>query len=343
MKNEINTAGNGKSNEQIALSVLQEYGIKPESLTVIQSGGIKTVWKLRSQGRLLCLKRLRQTIDKALFSVNAQIFVKNSGGLVPGVIPSLKGQPIVEYDDQLFVLYEWVDGSDLSFSNTADLKKAVQGLARFHIATKGYKPPVDARVSTKIGKWPEQYASMKNKLTVWKDTAASRPVQSTYTAYLKHTDKMIALADTALTRLAASAYSTLSAEGSKALVLCHQDYGKGNALSTAEGIYIIDLDGVTFDLPARDLRKIIGKQAENHGQWRAETITNILGWYSEINPQSRAETEILLTDLLYPHWYYGLVKNRFQNEKPVKAEEIERMARLEESKVRVLAAMFEKG
>jgi spore coat protein I len=259
LKNEIVAAGTGKSNDQTALSVLSEYGIKPESLTVIQSGGIKTVWKLRSSGRLLCLKRLRQTIDKARFSVNAQIYVKNNGGLVPGVIPSLKGQPITEYEGQLFVLYEWIDGNDINFGNPADLKKAIQGLARFHIATKGYRPPVDSRVSTKLGKWPEQYASMKNKLTVWKDTAASRPVQPTYTSYLKHTDAMTAIADMALARLSASSYDALSAEGSDSVVLCHQDYGKGNALCAADGIYIIDLDGVTFDLPARDLRKIIGK------------------------------------------------------------------------------------
>ncbi len=343
MKNEKIAAGTGKSDEQTAMSVLREYGIQPESLTVIQSGGIKTVWKLRASGRWLCLKRLRQTIDKAQFSVNAQIYVKNSGGLVPGVIPSLKNQPIAEYEGQLFVLYEWIDGSDLNFSNAADLKKAIQGLARFHLASKGFRPAGDARVSTKVGKWPEQYTSMKNKLTAWKDTAASRPVQPAYTAYLRHTDAMTALADTALAQLSASSYDKLSSEGSGSLVLCHQDYGKGNALSTADGIYIIDLDGVTFDLPARDLRKIIGKQAQNLGQWRAETITNILGWYSEVNPQSRAETEILLTDLLYPHWYYGLVKNRFQNEKPLKAEEIERAARLEESKVRVLSELLKKG
>jgi spore coat protein I len=38
-------------------------------------------------------------------------------------------------------------------------------------------------------------------------------------------------------------------------VLCHQDYGKGNALLTDEGVMVIDLDNVSFDLPARDLRK----------------------------------------------------------------------------------------
>jgi spore coat protein I len=342
LKNEIVAAGTGKPNDQIAAEVLREYGIRPENITVIQSGGIKTVWKLRASGRQLCLKRLRQTIDKARFSVNAQIYVKNSGGLVPGVVPNLKGQPITEYEGQLFVLYEWIDGNDISFGNPADLKKAVQGLARFHIASKGYKPPADSRVSTKLGRWPEQYTSMKNKLTAWKETAASRSAQPACSAYLKHTDAMIRLADSALAQISASGYDALTAEGSDAIVLCHQDYGKGNALSASNGIYIIDLDGVTFDLPARDLRKIIGKQAENHGQWRSETITNILDWYSQVNPQSRAEREVLLTDLLYPHWYYGLVKNQFQNEKPLRAADIERIARLEESKVQILSTLFKR-
>ncbi len=340
MKNNIDFTDTGKSLDQISRDVLREYCILPESISVIQSGAIKTVWKLRSAGRQLCLKRLRQTIDKAQFSVNAQIHIKNSGGLVPGIVLSAKGQPIVEYDGQLFVLYEWIDGSDLNFGDPADLKRAVQGLARFHIASKGYKPADEARVSTKLGKWPEQYTSMKNKMTAWKQTAAPLSGQPAYSAYLKYTDSMLGLADRALAHIAASKYAALTSEGSNTIVLCHQDFGKGNAVSAASGIYVIDLDGVTFDLPARDLRKIIGKQAENHGRWQSETITNVLDWYSQINPQSKAERDILLTDILYPHWYYGLVKNIFQNEKPVKAAEIERIARLEESKLQVVEALF---
>lgn len=326
--------------DKIAKDVLMSYGIKPDSIRVVQSGSIKTVWKISAAGKQLCLKRLRQTMDKAQFSVNAQIYIKRSGGLVPGIILDKNNRPIVQYNDQLFVLYEWIDGKDLNFGNPAEFKQAVQGLARFHIATKGYKPDNGVRVSSKLGKWPEQYASMKAKLAAWKEIAAANPSIASNQAYIKYCTSMINIANQAIEKLSQSEYGRLAASGSTSVVLCHQDYGKGNALAAGNDVFILDLDGVTFDLPARDLRKIIGKQAENRGQWQAATINDIIGWYSEVNPLSSAEKNTVYIDLLFPHWFYGLVKNQFQGGKTLRASEIERIARLEEAKVPILNAIM---
>jgi spore coat protein I len=330
------TEGTGESLEKLALEVLKRYGLIPDSMTVIQSGAIKTVWKIKVNNRLLCLKRLRQTIDKARFSVNAQIHIKNSGGLVPGIISDTGRQLVVQYNDQLFVLYEWINGTDLNFGTPSDLKRAVQGLAHFHIASKGYHPEDDSRVSTKLGKWPEQYGSMKNKLAVWRENALGNLSQPHFAAYVRYSDSMINLANQAIEKLDRSKYGQLTGENSPSIVLCHQDYGKGNAIAAGGDIYVLDLDGVTFDLPARDLRKIIGKIAENKGRWDANSIREILGWYAEVNPQNEDERETLYTDLLFPHWFYGLVKNLFQGGKPLKATEIERIVRLEEAKVPII-------
>lgn len=331
-----NTDSSDKSLDKLALDVLNQYGIVPESITVIQGGAIKTVWKLKAAGRQLCLKRLRQTIDKASFSVEAQIYIKNAGGLVPGVILDKNKQPIVQYNDQLFVLYEWINGTDLNFGDPTDLRKAVQGLAYFHIASRGYKANDASRVSTKLGKWPDQYGSMKNKLAVWKEVAAGNISQSYNSAYLKYCDSMISIANQAIDRLGKSKYNLLAADNSSSIVLCHQDYGKGNALAAGSDIFVLDLDGVTFDLPARDLRKIIGKIAENKGQWQYGNIKDIISWYTEVNPLNDDEREALYTDLMFPHWFYGLVKNLFQGGKPLKAAEIEKIAKLEEAKIPVL-------
>lgn len=333
-----NTGSSDKSLDKIALDVLNQYGIVPESMSVIQGGAIKTVWKVKANGKLLCLKRLRQTIDKARFSVNAQIYIKNAGGLVPGVILNKSKQPIVQYNDQLFVLYEWISGTDLNFGNPSDLRRAVQGLAHFHIASKGYKPDDDSRVSTKLGKWPDQYNSMKNKLTEWNNIAEGNLSQPNYTAYTKYINSILNIAAQSIERLGKSKYSLLSGENSNSIVLCHQDYGKGNALAAGSDVIVLDLDGVTFDLPARDLRKIIGKIAENKGQWQAGTIKDILGWYMEVNPLNEDERETLYTDLMFPHWFYGLVKNLFQGGKSIKAVEIERISKLEEAKIPILKA-----
>lgn len=331
-----------KADDSLALNVLKEYGITPGSLAMVQGGSIKTVWKLSANGRQLCLKRLKQTIDKASFSVNAQIYVRQNGGKVPGIIPNKSGQPITVYRDQLFVLYEWISGNDLDFAVPEQLKQAIEGLAEFHAASKDYIPEDQSRISTKLGKWPEQYGSIKNKLTEWKKIALNSGTAPAHQMYASCADSVAGIAGRAIERLEASEYHRLTKEGSPSIVLCHQDFGKGNVLAAPDGVYVLDLDGVTFDLPARDLRKVIGKLADNAGQWSADTISRVLGWYTSKYPLTDDEKEILYIDLMFPHRFYGLVKNLYQNGKALKASEIERIARLEEAGEALLTTLLKK-
>lgn len=328
--------------EATATHVLGRYSINPEKLVLIQAGTIKTVWKVNASGSWLCLKRLKQTLDKALFSVNAQIYIRNSGGKVPGIILNRDRQAITEYEGQLFVLYGWINGSDLNFTLTTDFRKAVQGLAAFHVASRGYIPNEQCRISTKLRKWPDQYNSMKRRMLEWKEVSSGASKEP-YQAYLAYIDQIIALADLALKRLSESDYLHLTQEGSPSIVLCHQDFGRGNVLDAADGTYVIDLDGVTYDLPARDLRKIIGKACENAGLWSCDTIEQILSWYTQINPLSEKEKDILYTDLTYPHWFFGLVKNLFQKGKSLRPSEIEKIARFELSKEEALAVLLKRS
>jgi len=327
--------------QKLAFGVLKEYNLIPVKVSVIQSGSIKTVWKVETQSHMLCLKRLKQTYDRALFSVNAQIHIKKSGGKVPAIVPAANKQSIVQYNDQLFVLYEWIAGKDLNFLNASDLPSAVQGLAEFHIASKGYETVGSARISSKLGKWPEQYLSMQNKFTSWKDTAQSNASSSSHSSYLQHVDAITDIANRALEYLNKSSYASLTAPGSSSIVLCHQDYGKGNAISTDKGVFVLDLDGVTFDLPARDLRKIIGKLSENKGQWDVNTIHRVVELYCKTNPLPIEEKKVLYIDLLYPHWFYGLVKNQYLNNKALKPSEIEKIAKLERAKVPLLTSFIQ--
>ena len=329
--------------DRLAKDVLQNYNIVPDSITVIQSGSIKTVWKVKTKGTTLCLKRLKQTFDKSLFSVNAQIYIKNKDGNVPGIITDTKNHSIVQHNEQLFVLYEWIAGEDLNFSVQEDLILALHGLAKFHIKSKGYLPIEGSRISTKLGKWPEQYISMANKLVSWKEISKSKSTMSGYSAFLKHVDPILDISYRAVEMLEKSSYKDMTADDSGYWVLCHQDFGRGNAILTEKDVFVIDLDGVTYDLPSRDLRKIIGKHAENKGKFETQDANNILHWYSQINPLSSKEREILYIDLMYPHWFYGLTKNIFLNNKQVKSDEIDKIAKLEQSKGSILNALLMRG
>lgn len=330
-----------KDLENLAVRVLQEYNITAQNIAIIQSGGIKAVWKIHTPDKILCLKRLRQTYDKVQFSANAQVYIKNSGGNVPGILLNREGQPIVQYNDQLFIVYEWLEGKDLNFSNSADLEAALGGLAAFHKASKGYQYPEAARESSKFGRWPEQYTSMKNRFVTWKDIALNNKSNSAHASYLKNADSMIELADLALNLIDKSQYKNLSTPDSDLKVLCHQDFGKGNAISTSQGIIVLDLDSVTYDFSARDLRKIIGKLAVEGDGFNISKINDILNWYSRGNSITEAEKKILYIDLLFPHWFHAMIKDQYINNKMVSSSEIEKMVRFEKGKVPSLMKLLE--
>ena len=323
---------------QLAQKVLQYYGITPEGIRIIQSKGLKTLWKFSHEGMNMCLKRLRHSKEKVLFSVHAQMHINQRGGSVPDVILNQSGSAVTNHDGQLFVLYGWIDGRDLNFDNPGDLALAVEGLAGVHKASVGYKPPEGARVSSKLGKWPGQYQSMRTRLAEWKELARPRQ-QPNFQCFLKHAGRMLEIADRAIEAVHNSCYAALTGEEYSSYPLCHQDYGRGNVLWSDGKAYVLDFDGVTYDLVARDLRKIIGKQMEDGGGWNGARINEIIKWYENGNKLTDEEKEILTVDLMFPHWFFAEVKDLFKKNKPVPAGKIERAARFEEAKIPVLKGL----
>ena len=326
--------------QDIARSVLAQYDIEPVKIQVVQQGGIKTVWKVITGNDTFCLKRLKHTKEKALFSDEAQRYIRSKGGLVPDIILNRAHEAITDRNDELFVLYEWIEGKQLNFGNKEDFMAAMEGLAHFHKSSKGYRPPEGARVSTKIAKWPDQYRSMLNRLTEWKSVSARKAGTPVHDAYLKWVDPIIALGEKAIRYLEGSSYGDLSAPNSQAIVLCHQDYGKGNGLLTPDGVWILDMYGVTFELAARDLRKIILKTMEDKGKWHEESMLEIISWYERANTLSMEEKRMVYIDTLFPHGFFGTVKNQFQKNKPVKAWSIEQIGRIEMSKENSLESLI---
>ena len=176
---------------ELAEKVLLEYKIMPQNLKMLQSKGLKTLWKLMYKNTPLCLKRLNQSLEQALFSVNAQIYIFNNGGNVPKIYPNAKGNPITEYNGQLFVLYSWVDGRDMNLEDPKDLALALQALSKFHTDSIGYEPPTTAIISSKLGNWPNQYESMKNRMLKIKELCKQNPNNTSYSTYIKSVDPIV--------------------------------------------------------------------------------------------------------------------------------------------------------
>jgi len=321
---------------ELGTKVLVEYNITPQNLQTLQSKGLKTLWKFTYKGTTLCLKRLKHSMEEALFSVNAQIYILNNGGNVPKIYPNTKGNFITEYNGQLFVLYSWINGRDMNLENPKDLALALQALSKFHVDSIGYEPPTTAIISTKLGKWPTQYESMKNRMLKIKELCMQTPNNTSYSTYIKHVDPIIEICNKTIDLINNSAYSTLCSINQKESCLCHQDFGTGNVMLSKEGSTVIDLDGVTYDLPIRDLRKIIGKRMMKFQDFNVDTIKSILKYYETNNTLAPEQKKVLIIDLMFPHWFFGLVKTLHKNPKQIGSDKIFAISKFEQNKFSIL-------
>jgi spore coat protein I len=325
---------------ELGRKVLLEYNITPQNLQTLQSKGLKTLWKFTYNGTTLCLKRLKHSFEEALFSVNAQIYILNNGGKVPKIYPNSKGSPITLFNEQLFVLYSWVDGRDMNLENPKDLALALQALSKFHIDSIGYEPPATAIISSKLGKWPTQYESMKNRMLKIKELCIQTPNNASFSTYLKLVDPIIEICNKTINLINNSPYSALCSITQKESCLCHQDFGTGNVMLSKEGSTVIDLDGVTYDLPIRDLRKIIGKSMMKSQNCNINAFESILKYYETNNTLSPEQKKVLKIDLMFPHWFFGLVKTLHKNPKPIGSDKISSVSRFEQNKFSILKTLL---
>lgn len=316
----------------LAHKVLSSYSIQPKEIRIIQSGGMKTVWKVRSTQGTYCLKRLRRPLEKVHFSIQAQHHLASKKANVPSIIKTKTGELFVENKEQVFVLYDWIPGKDLKFTKASHLRKAVEGIAKFHIASKGFVPPVSCLESTKWGRWPHHYESMLERFKQWK---ASKKQPKVAGVFHKNVDEMINNGEKALKLLNNSYYPTwLTIEKEKGL--CHQDYGEGNALLLNNDVTVLDLDGATYDLPHRDLRKIIIKQMSEKGKWDPSICKNIISWYTAIHPLSTEQLKVLYIDCFFPHEFHATAKNPYHKNKSISASELDEAVNMEKSKAKHL-------
>jgi len=114
-----------------------------------------------------------------------------------------------------------------------------------------------------------------------------------------------------LERLKASAYPKMVSMGEPHWGLVHQDYGWSNGQNGPGGLWVIDLDGVSYDLPFRDLRKLITSTMDDMGTWDVSWMRGMIEAYHKANPLDKESFEVLLIDMAMPNEFYKHLKEMF--------------------------------
>jgi CotS family spore coat protein len=296
---------------EMAQRVLNFYDFNIHHMTVMaikdKQGG--AIWKIDTDKGPFSLKLLHRRPTRSKFSLGAQEYlVKEKRARVPAIIQTKTGENYVEMGGKLWFVAQWIETLRELPQDLEGTKKLCYALGEFHKLSQGYVPPTEAENVSRIHRWPRTYERMEKKLGWFRDIAnaysempASSTILSVLDLYQEQTKQARML-------LEDSSYPEIVSKGTRVAGLVHQDYGWSNAQVADDGVWVIDLDGVSYDITIRDLRKLIVDRMHFLEMWDINWIREMIQAYDQANPITNEVYQMLLIDLSLPNLFYKNVK-----------------------------------
>lgn len=297
-------------------AVLEAYDCPEASVVAETVKAKKAVWLVQTPDGGRVLKKSPLSEGRLRFVLAAAEHLRAQGIRLPAILPTRDGRPYVAVPEGLFFMMERVQGRNPSYEEPAEREAILQGLARFHRASKGFSAADYPEARIQLGGWPQLYLKRLEALQLplgegafWE---AARP----------HHPVMVEAARAALERLQRSAYHRWTERVREDGGLCHQDFAAGNLLLEPTGeLAVLDLDSISVEIPARDLRKILLKVLKRSPTWDHELATAMLTAYHQVHPLAPDEYEVVQADLIFPHLYHGLVDKYRRGREPTWSED----------------------
>lgn len=297
--------------EMLARQVMEQYDMQVNEMVLITSKPDKgaAIWRINTDKGNRSIKVLHRRPQRSLFSIGAQEYMSGLGYRVPSFIPTRDGSIYVEAGGKLWIVTEWIE--PLLPVSKIDLEGAAElcfGLGEFHKNSKGYVPPYGSERSSRIYRWTKYYEEIIAEIGWFRDIAQAYPETAASGSLLAVVDDFERQAIEVFEKFKLSPYTKMIAKGEPHWGLAHQDYGWSNGQMGPGGIWVIDLDGVSYDLPFRDLRKLITSTMDDMGVWDVTWIRGMIDAYHQANPIDQETFEILWLDMAFPNEFYKHVK-----------------------------------
>jgi CotS family spore coat protein len=297
--------------EELARQVMERYDMNVSGMMLVTAKPDKggAIWRIDTNHGPRSIKVLHRTPNRSLFSIGAQDYLVQQGARVPALIPTKAGNLYVVAGGKAWIVTEWVEPlTPVSKIELGEVQELCRGLGEFHRLSRGYVPPFGAVKASRLYRWPKYYEKIITKLQWFEEIAniySEFPASSTLQTMLAQVKTEAA---DYYQMFRDSAYERMVGMGEPYWGLAHQDYGWSNGQMGPGGVWIIDLDGVAYDIPIRDLRKLITSTMVDMGGWDPAWVRGMIEAYNEGNPIDRETYELLWIDMAFPNEFYKHVK-----------------------------------
>lgn len=297
--------------------VLSNYNIKVLKITNECYKDKKGVWWIETPNGSKVLKKMSSSEQTLKFIISAANYLTENGVLIPKVIKTKDNHNYVNFNGTRYVLSEAVYGKTPDYNSAKELEYIVEGMANFHKASVGFVCPDDCKPKNHFGLWIEEYTNAIEDMNKFYkselENKSSKPISKFMANEFPY---FYERAEKAIQGLKKDEYKNWSDKISKSGGLCHQDFASGNLILSSSKLYVLDTDSITFDIPARDIRKLINKIVKKTGKWNSELLFKIMSYYQKVNPLTTSEWQIVKYDLMFPHLFLGAInKYYYQRDK----------------------------
>jgi CotS family spore coat protein len=317
--------------------VLANYDFKVFGINNENYKEKKGVWWVKTSMGDKILKKVSCSEQTLKFLLSAVEHLIQNGILLPKVNKTKDGADYVIINNVCFTLTDAIKGSTPSYDSPKELAAIVKELASFHKASAGFKLLKNSKPKEHLGTWVEGYTSVlevmnefyKNEIETGGKTPIGKMIIAEFPFFLERGQKVI-------NELKGQDYKNWVDKIREIGCLCHQDFAAGNLILTSSGLYVIDTDSITFDIPARDIRKLFNKIMKKSGKANVELAKNIVNNYQSVNPLTSAEWQVVRCDLMFPHLFLGAM-SKYYNQRETSwttekyMQRIKEMAEVEKS------------
>lgn len=299
----------------------------------------KGVWWVQTNDGLKILKKVPNSEENLKFILSAINHLLAKGVNIPLVNKTRNGHDYAVMEGNCFVLSDAIDGKTPSYNSQEELMAVVKGLAMFHNASTGFFVDEGYKPDNSLGKWVEEYDEQIEEMkTFYEKEKSSEEKPEIGRFIINEFPYFYEKAKENIQNLNSDEYRNWVAKIRKTGCICHHDFAAGNLLINSKGLYIFDLDDLSFDLPAKDIRKLFNKIMKKAGQFDHSLAKDIVDYYQSENPLTKDEWLVVKYDLMFPHLFIGAMKKYYlQSDKDWTTykyfERLKEMADFEKTKV----------
>lgn len=293
-------------NQEPIEEVLSNYDLNVQNIVNECYKGKKGVWWVYTDDGDKILKKVSNSEATLKFTISGVKYLIKNGIKIPNIEKTKNGMDYVKMDKTCYVMSEGIEGTKLNSDTFSELEIITRELGKFHKASKGFSKPFGSKAKNHLGTWIEEYNSFLADMNKYYQSEKLKKTNNPISKLIiREFPYFYERGQKAIEGLKGTEYRDWIAKINRIGSLCHQDFSSANLLKTTNGIYVLDTDSLTIDLPARDIRKLLNKTMKKTQSWDLETVKKLLYFYDQENKLLTSEWKVVMYDLMYPHLFLG--------------------------------------